>query len=194
MSLSKWPFAAKLALILFACLFLWLVIHTIIIITDGLNDELEVVDAAVVLGNRVELDGQPSDRLQARLDKAVQLYEADFFKYIIVSGGTGKEGLDEAEVMKNYLVDQGIPEDRIIEDPDGYNSYMTAENSKTIMEDLNLQSVMVISQYFHITRTKLAFEKVGIENVASAHAEIFDERDLYSTLREFPAYYSYLIK
>ena len=62
------------------------------------------------------------------------------------------------------------------------------------MEELDLESVMVISQYFHITRTKLAFEKVGFENVASAHADIFDERDLYSTLREFPAYYKYLLK
>jgi len=194
MTRSTWSFVKRLTLSLLACLFLWLVIHTIIIVTDGLNDELEVVDAAVVLGNRVELNGQPSDRLQARLDKAVQLYEENFFEYIIVSGGTGKEGLDEAEVMKNYLVDQGIPEDRIIEDPDGYNSYMTAENSKVIMDDLNLQSVMVISQYFHISRTKLAFEKVGFENIASAHAEIFDQRDLYSTLREFPAFYTYLLK
>ncbi|MGN1386022.1 MAG: YdcF family protein [Bacillus sp. (in: firmicutes)] len=194
MSRLKWPHLLKLVIGLFTAFFLWLFIHTAIIVADGLNDELEVVDAAVVLGNRVELNGQPSDRLQARLDKAVQLYEEKFFNYIIVSGGTGKEGFDEAEVMKNYLIEQGIPENSIIEDPDGYNSYMTAENAKTIMDDLNLQSVMVISQYFHISRTKLAFEKVGFENVASAHAEIFDSRDVYSTLREFPAYYSYLVK
>lgn len=100
MAFSKWPFPIKIGIELLACLFLWLVIHTIIIVTDGLNDELEVVDVAVVLGNKVELNGQPSDRLQARLDKAVKLYEEDFFKYIIVSGGKGKEGLDEAEVMR----------------------------------------------------------------------------------------------
>ena len=96
--------------------------------------------------------------------------------------------------MKNYLVAQGIPEASIIKDPDGYNSYMTAENSKAIMDELNLDSVMVISQYFHISRTKLAFEKVGFETIASAHADIFDSRDVYSTLREFPAFYRYLIK
>lgn len=187
-------FIKKLSLSLLAILFLWLIIHTAVIITDGLNDELAVVDAAVVLGNKVELNGQPSDRLQARLDKAVQLYEENYFNYIIVSGGTGKEGWDEAEVMKNYLIAQGIPEASIIADPDGYNSYMTAENSKAIMDELDLHSVMVISQYFHISRTKLAFEKVGFETIASAHADIFDLRDVYSTLREFPAYYRYLIK
>ncbi|MBD3107236.1 YdcF family protein [Bacillus sp. AGMB 02131] len=187
-------FFKKLTLSLSIILFLWLIIHSAVIIADGLNDELEVVDVAVVLGNKVELNGQPSDRLQARLDKAVQLYEENYFNYIIVSGGTGKEGWDEAEVMKNYLIAQGIQEASIIEDPDGYNSYMTAENSKAIMDELDLHSVMVISQYFHISRTKLAFEKVGFETIASAHADIFDSRDVYSTLREFPAYYTYLIK
>ena len=65
-------FIKKLTLSLSAILFLWLIIHSAVIIADGLNDELEVVDAAVVLGNKVELNGQPSDRLQARLDKAAE--------------------------------------------------------------------------------------------------------------------------
>ncbi|MTI68384.1 MAG: YdcF family protein, partial [Firmicutes bacterium] len=45
----------------------------------------------------------------------------------------------------------------------------------------------------HITRTKLAFEKVGIDKVYTAHAKIFEIRDLYSLTREFFAYYKYLV-
>ncbi|WP_407268256.1 YdcF family protein [Radiobacillus sp. PE A8.2] len=184
----------KFGLLLFAILFLWFIIHTIIIVIDGLTDELERVDTAVVLGNKVELDGQPSTRLQARLDKSAALYKDEYFKYIIVSGGIGKEGFDEATVMKQYLVDKGIPSEVIIEDNDGYNSFMTAQNTTEIMKDLNLDSVMVITQYFHITRTKLAFSKFGHEDVYGAHAEIFEFRDLYSIIREFPAYYKYLFQ
>ncbi|QOY38578.1 YdcF family protein [Anaerobacillus isosaccharinicus] len=176
---------------LFIVLFLWFILHTAIIVTDGVNDELAAVDIAVVLGNKVELDGQPSNRLKARLDKSVELYEEGYFKYILVSGGIGIEGFDEAKVMKEYLVNKGIPSELIIEDSNGYNSFMTAENTKAIMKDLNIKSVMVITQYFHITRTKLAFNKLGFENVYSAHAEIFEYRDLYSITREFPAYYKY---
>lgn len=181
----------KFGLILFTVLFLWFILHTAIIVTDGVNDELAAVDIAVVLGNKVELDGQPSDRLKARLDKSVELFEEGYFKYILVSGGIGIEGFDEAKVMKEYLVNKGIPSELIIEDSNGYNSFMTAENTKAIMKDLNIKSVMVITQYFHITRTKLAFNKLGFENVYSAHAEIFEYRDLYSIIREFPAYYKY---
>lgn len=180
-------------LYIFGALVLWLIIHTIIITADGFNDELEVSDAAVVLGNKVELNGKPSKRLQGRLDKAAELYEKNYFEYIIVSGGTGKEGFDEAAVMKEYLIEKGIHDDRILLDSDGYNSYMTAKNTKAIMEDMGFDSVMIITQFYHISRTKLAFDKVGISNIYSAHAEYLDIRDVYSVVREFFAYYKYLL-
>ncbi|WP_343801366.1 YdcF family protein [Bacillus carboniphilus] len=180
--------------ILFVFLFTWIFLQTALIIIDGVNDELATVDAAVILGNKVELDRHPSNRLKARLDKAVDLYDEGYFRTIIVSGGIGVEGFDEEKVMKEYLVNKGIPSENIIEDNNGYNTYMTAENSKAIMQELGLDSVMVITQFFHISRTKLAFKKFGFEEVYSAHAEIFELRDVYSTLREFPAYYKYLFK
>lgn len=178
---------------IFGVIFLWFIIHILIITADGLNDELEVSDAAVVLGNKVELNGKPSKRLQGRLDKAAELYEKNCFEYVIVSGGTGKEGFDEAVVMKEYLAEKGIPDDKILLDSNGYNSYMTAKNTKAIMDDMEFDSVMIITQFYHISRTKLAFDKVGVENVYSAHAEYLDIRDIYSVVREFFAYYKYLL-
>ncbi|MDQ8739322.1 YdcF family protein [Paenibacillus sp. LHD-38] len=159
-----------------------------------MNDELKPVDVAVVLGNKVEVNGQLSERLKARLDTSVKLYDGGYFTFIIVSGGIGKEGFDEAKVMKSYLIDKGIPEDKIIEDNNGYNSYMSAQNTSKIMDELEIDSVMVITQYFHVSRTKLAFRKMDIKEVYSAHAKIFEFRDIYSIIREFPAYYKYLFK
>lgn len=179
-----------IAVILLTCL----ILHTVFVVIDGLNDELKPVDAAVVLGNKVEVNGQPSNRLKARLDKSIELYNEGYYTFIIVSGGIGKEGFDEAKVMKAYLMDKGIAENNIIEDNNGYNSYMTAQNTRIIMDELGLDSVMIISQYFHISRTKLAFRKVRIDETSSAHANIFELRDLYSLIREFPAYYKYLLK
>lgn len=84
---------------------LWFLSHTILITIDGLVDNLGQCDVGIVLGNKVELDGTPSQRLQGRLDKAAELYKDKYFQYIIVSGGTGKEGFDEAQT---YEVDLDI--------------------------------------------------------------------------------------
>lgn len=181
--------------IMLAAAFLaWFVVHTAFIVADGLKDERNQVDVAVVLGNKVELDGEPSERLKARLDKAAALYDEGYFRHVIVSGGTGKEGFDEAAVMKAYLVQKGIPESGITEDNKGINSYWTARNAAMIMDQSGWNSAMVVSQYFHISRTKLAFKKMDIREVYGAHAEFFELRDAYSILREFPAYYKYLFR
>ena len=172
---------------------LWFLIHTICIVADGLTDEIAAADAAVVLGNTVERDGQPSARLKARLEKAVELYEKKLVGKIIVSGGFGAEGFEEAEVMRSFLVSKNIPEDSIILDKDGYNTHKTAVNTKQIMQTNGFKSVIIVSQYFHITRTRLAFQKVGIENIYAASADYFEFRDFYSILREFTGFYTYLV-
>ena len=95
--------------------------------------------------------------------------------------------------MKNYLVEKGIPNECVILDDKGYNSFMTALNTKNIMNDMGLNTITIITQYFHITRTKLAFRKAGFNKVYTAHAKYFEIRDIYSLVREFFAYYKYLL-
>src|SRR5215207_6289771 len=134
---------------------LWLLAHVVYIVADGLTDETVKADAAVVLGNTVERDGEPSARIKARLDKAVELYEKNLVGKVIVSGGFGAEGFEEAEVMRDYLAGKNIPAENIILDRDGYNTYKTAVNTKQIMQAHGYKSVTIVSQYFHITRTRL---------------------------------------
>ena len=178
---------------LVVALMLWFFIHISVTVIDGLTDEIGRTDVGIILGNKVELDGRPSERLQSRLDRAVELYNNNYFDHLIVSGGIGKEGFDEAKVMKDYLVRAGISADLIIEDNKGQNTQMTANNSKLVMDSMELQSAMIITQYYHITRTKLAMNKAGIKKVYSAHARIFELRDIYSLFREFFGYYKYLL-
>lgn len=170
----------------------WFTVHVAATVLDGLNDEISVSDAAVILGNKVESSGLPSDRLKSRLDKGLELYKNGFVKHIIVSGGKGKEGYDEARVMHKYLLANSVPENAIIDDPEGMNSHMTAVNSKRIMEEKGFESAIIVSQYYHLSRCKLAFRNAGIDNPRSAHPDFFELRDAYSLIREFFGYYNYL--
>lgn len=171
-----------------------LIIQSSIITYDGLTDNLQKSDIAVVFGNEVQPNGEPSERLKARLKKTVELYQAGFFQKIIVSGGKGKEGFDESQVMKHYLVNHNVPENIIIADPEGNTTWQTVENTKKILEEEASGKIMAISQFYHMSRIELAFSKNGIKNIATAHADFFEIRDFYSLVRECAGYYEYLLR
>jgi vancomycin permeability regulator SanA len=158
---------------------LFLLIGSLVISLAGLDDTRHSADLAVVLGNMVLPDGTPSKILKARLDHTVDLYQQGYFKLILVSGGHGKEGYDEPVVMRHYLEAKGIPHGAILEDNDGYNTWKTAQSSARILHERNLQSVLVISQYFHMPRCWLAFSKFGIKPIYMSHAPLESLRDLY---------------
>jgi len=161
------------------------------LIWSGLADQIQPADVALVLGNQVYSDGTLSPRLQGRLDQAVTLYQAGWFPRIIVSGGTGKEGVPEGTAMKKYLIQCGIPEDAIVVDNEGVNTYASAKFTANFLQTHQLKSALVITQFFHIPRSKLALSKFGVSPVYHAHADYFEARDFFSTLREFPAYLKY---
>lgn len=163
------------------------------LVGDGLTDDIAPSDVAVVLGNTVQPDGTPSNRLAARLDRAVELWEKGTVDAIIVSGGTGKEGVPEGDAMRRYLVGQGVPRDRIIVDNAGVDTSATARNAADIMAARDYDSAIVVSQYFHIPRARLAMQRAGIET-HTAHADFFEPRDLYSTARELVAYPVYFLR
>ncbi|MDA0812650.1 MAG: YdcF family protein [Verrucomicrobia bacterium] len=161
---------------------------------DGLTDQLGQADVALVLGNKVAPDGTPSPRLAARLDRAADLFRTGNYQWIIVSGGTGKEGYPEGDAMRDYLTMHGVPAASIIVDHLGNNTRASAVNTVTIMRARNWTSAFVITQHFHVPRSELALHKLGVRDVFTAHAHYFEWRDIYSTLREVPAYVKYLLR
>ena len=158
--------------------------------TDNIIDS----KVAVVLGNQVFKDGTPSDRLAARLDKAVELYKAKQCEIIIVSGGQGENGVDESAVMARYLEQKGLPKDSVVLDPNGYNTWQTALFTARYLREHGLDTVIAVTQDFHIPRTVLALERAGCPKVGQAAAKFREWRDLYSIPREMAAILVYYFK
>jgi len=163
----------------------------LLIIINGLIEDKKTYDLAVVLGNKVNVDGVPSPRLAARLDRAYQIWLDKRCSAILVSGGTGVEGWDEAVVMKSYLESKGIPEGIIIVDSNGYDTWQTALKVKQVLSEIDGESAVAVSQFFHLSRCKISFKRAGIENVSSSYARFFETRDFYATFREVPAILKY---
>lgn len=174
---------------IFIGLIVWFLIHSIYITIDGLTDKQTNDDVAIVLGNKVNEEGTLSERLKARLDKSIELFNQNKVKSIIVSGGLGKEGFWEGKKMREYLIENKIPTEKILVDNYGNDTEKTVENSIRIMDSLHYKSAISVSQYFHQTRTKKLFRNKGFENIESASPNYFELRDFYSIFREFVAYY-----
>lgn len=160
------------------------------IVAAGLRDRVQRVDLAVVLGSAV-WRGEPSPSLRARLDHTLHLYQRGLFQYVLVSGGIGVEGYDEAQVMRQYLVERGIPASQIIVDSKGDTTFLTALHARCLMQQRGWRSALLISQYFHGARSVLAFRNFAIENIYWSHARLFLPRDVYSVIRESVGYLYY---
>jgi len=181
-------------LFVFLFAFLLFLAATAVLVWSGMSDHFGNADVALVLGNKVNPDGSPSPRLKARLDTAVDLFQKGYFPRVIVSGGTGIEGVPEGTAMKNYLVSAGIPDSAILVDDNGSDTQASAENTASILQAEGMESVFVITQYFHIPRSKLALSKFGVSPIFNAHPHYLEARDIYSIVRELPAYLKYLIR
>ena len=171
----------------------WFIIQSAMICYDGFNDEVSISDAVLILGNKVNEDGSLSPRLKSRVDKGYEIYCQGLAKKIVVSGGKGKEGVPEGSAMKEYLVRKGAEPKDILIDNYGINTYWSARNYKEIAECYEFSSVIVVSQYHHISRSKMIFNKLKVGDVSSAHCCYFELSDVYSIFREFFAFYKYLI-
>ena len=198
MTKSQFKFLRRSVLIVLG---IWFVLHTLFTILDGVVDDAPhgyfyTAHCAVVYGNKVNEDGTLSPRLQARCDKAVDLVEMNAVEFVIVSGGLGKEGHYEGDVMRDYLVEQGLNPDKIIVDNEGNNTYLTGRHAAEIMKEKGWYEAYVVSNYYHISRCRTSLRKYEhVQDVYGAKAEMGPEwRDFWSVPREFLAFYTYQFK
>ncbi len=72
---------------------------------------MEKTDAILVLGHRLNPDDTPSDDLKSRVDTAVTLWKETNAPLIMPCGGvTHGRSRSEAEVMREMLIERGVPD------------------------------------------------------------------------------------
>ncbi|MDJ0366590.1 YdcF family protein [Hymenobacter sp. H14-R3] len=167
----------------------WLLAHTLLITLDGLRDRRQHADIGVILGNKVNEDGTLSERLTQRLACGLALYRSGRVPRLLVSGGLGREGFYEGTKMRAYLRRHGVPDTAIVVDNAGNNTQQTVRNTARLRAQLPIRSVLVVSQFYHISRIKMLFRQAGFTEVSGVSPIYFELRDIYSLLREFAAYY-----
>ena len=131
----------------------------------GTTDYRRPADAAVIFGAQVYPSGQPSQTLADRIATGVELYRQGLVPMLIMSGGVGKEGFDEAAVMRDVAVAAGVDPTAVVVDSAGVTTEATVANVAAL---LGLRSggptrLIAVSQAYHLPRVQLAFAVTGID-------------------------------
>jgi vancomycin permeability regulator SanA len=164
----------------------------------GATDYRRPADAAVILGARVYATGRPSPLLWDRLRTGIELYRAGLVPRLVMSGGDGSDGFNEARVMAQVAQDNGVPASAILVDPAGNTTELTVANSLALLAAAGVgqpPTVIVVSQAYHLPRVQLAFSDAGIDplTVPAPEAQPIVELPLFIA-REVPAFWSYLLR
>ena len=158
----------------------------------GLTDYRTPVDAVVIFGAQVYSDGRLSMTLANRVNAGIELYEQGYTPVLIMSGGTGWEGVNEAEAMKNYAIDKGVPASAILVDGQGNTSELTVVNTLAIAEQQGFKRIGAVSSFYHLARIKMLYQHGG-QDVSTVPASSAGEggATLRAAMREIPGWWYY---
>lgn len=123
-------------------------------------DEVKDIDTIIVLGAKVYDDGRLSLILKDRLDKTIEVYNELDINKIIVSGDSEDSDYDETSWMKEYLINNGIPEEDIIVDIYGLSTYDSIYRLKNVY---GINKSIIITQKYHLYRSLYIANSLGIE-------------------------------
>lgn len=153
------------------CLLVFITVEIMIIIDPFTHGEKQVgeVDTVIVLGCGIWPDGSPTLALQLRLDKAIDYYEKYPRVNIIVTGGQGpNEPFSEAMAMEKYLIQHGIPGEKIIIEDESTSTRENFEFSRRLMNvsDDEIVKIIFITNDFHVFRSRILAKRFGFEGYA----------------------------
>jgi len=148
------------------------------------QDEATNADVIIVMG-AAEYSGRPSPVLRARLDHALHLYKIHLAPMIMTTGGPGGDPVfTEADVGRAYLMDRGVPPQAIVTEPKGATTMYSISAAAEIMERMDLDSCILVSDGYHIFRAKRMLEARGIKVYGSPREEARQHG-----MRDWPVYF-----
>ncbi|EHM29470.1 vancomycin high temperature exclusion protein [Streptomyces anulatus] len=149
----------------------------------GTTAEAPAREVAVVFGAGL-WKGRPTPYLAHRLDAAAELYRTGKVKVVLVTGDNSRVEYDEPDAMRTYLTGRGVPDERIVSDYAGFDSWDSCVRAKKIF---GVDRAVLVSQGFHIHRAVTLCRSAGIDAYGVGVDEPRDATWYYGGARELAA-------
>lgn len=127
----------------------------------GTHDLAQRADAIVVLGARVQPDGQPGPDLRERTLHAVNLFQRGLAPYVICTGGYQGDRLSAASVACNLALTQGVPVEKTLLAEGSMTTSQDAASARDLMLERGWETLILVSHPLHLERARLLFEGQG---------------------------------
>ncbi|WP_282695166.1 ElyC/SanA/YdcF family protein [Streptomyces sp. CC208A] len=137
-------------------------------------------DVAVVFGAGLR-KGRPTPYLAHRLDTAAELYRTGKVKVLLVTGDNSRTEYDEPSAMRAYLADRGVPDEKVVSDYAGFDTWDSCVRARKIF---GVDRAVLVTQDFHVKRAVALCERAGVSSYGVGVAEPRDVTWYYGTVRE----------
>jgi uncharacterized SAM-binding protein YcdF (DUF218 family) len=142
------------------------------------RDAVKPAEAIVVLG-AANYDCEPSPVLRHRLDHALSLYNDDIAPVIVTTGGKQVgDRCTEAAAGADYLRGEGVPDENLLLEDQGRNSWESIAASARILRDRDMTRVVLVTDGYHALRVRAIADELGLDAVVSPSGGNASVRDL----------------
>jgi len=137
---------------------------------------------ALVLGCSSHLpDGRQNLYFRYRILAARELYESGNVSYFLVSGDNSKKDYDEPTAMKTALIELGVPAEIIVCDFAGFTTLDSVVRAREVFQE---ESLIVVSQEFHVQRAIYIAQSYDIDLVGFVAQDVTGVHSIRTRLRE----------
>lgn len=141
------------------------------------------VEYIMVLGCGIRGE-EPSDMLEDRLLRALEVAEKIPDVKLILSGNNAGPEYNEVGVMKNFCISKGFDENKIICDDNGFSTGASVTNMKKVY---GVEKAVIVTQKYHLYRALHIASQYDIEAYGVASNQRRYAKQVYYSLREVAA-------
>lgn len=150
------------------------------LLTRDETADIKAVDYVVVLGCGIR-GNRPTHMLEDRLLEGMAVANINKECKLLLTGDNSGESYNEVAVMKNFCIEKGFDEKRIVTDDFGFSTGESIENAKV---KLKAEKIIIITQVYHTYRALYIADRLGVEAYAVPSSPRKYSTWLYNNTRE----------
>ncbi|MCL4455923.1 MAG: YdcF family protein [Nitrospirae bacterium] len=134
-------------------------------IPENPQGDVIILLGAGIYGNAPDISGTgvPSEDMLVRLVTVVRLQKRLNIPVIVSSGAISKGEKTEASIGKRFMVDLGVPDNKVIKEEKSRDTIENAKYTAEICEKLGYKKPLLVTSAYHMKRSVMSFEKAGMK-------------------------------